>query len=203
MNDRRVAIPSQLTGITSSLRGVRTQAAVAIAVAVTGVFFAKHALGTVFQVYDDEGYVLISLSHYLSRGHLYTETYSQYGPFYFYVQEACFRLLRLPVTHDAGRLVTLLYWMAAGLLGGGFVYRISNSLLLGSAAALAAIRLEAVLANEPGHPQQVILVLLMLSSCLSLQAGSDRKGTGLFFLGAVGAALACIIHESGTSEGFL
>ncbi len=189
MNDRKVAIPSQLTGITSSLRGVRTQAALAIAVAVTGVFFAKHALGTVFQVYDDEGYALISLSHYLSRGHLYTETYSQYGPFYFYAQEACFRLLRLPVTHDAGRLVTLLYWMAAGLLGGGFAYRISNSLLLGSAAALAAIRLEAVLANEPGHPQQVILVLLMLSSCLALQAGSDRKGTGLFFLGAVGAAL--------------
>jgi F0F1-type ATP synthase membrane subunit c/vacuolar-type H+-ATPase subunit K len=79
--------------------------------------------------------------------------------------------------------------MAAGLLGGGFVFRISKSLLLGSAAALACIRLGTVLANEPGHPQQVVLVLLMLSSCLSLSAGSGRKGTSLFLLGAVGAAL--------------
>jgi len=189
MNDRRVSVPSQLTGITSSFRGVRIQAALAIAGAVIGLLFAKHTLAAVFRTYDDEGYALISLAHYLSRGHLYTETYSQYGPFYFYAQEACVRLLRLPVTHDTGRLVTLLYWMAAGLLGGGFVYRISNSLLLGSAATLACIRLGTVLANEPGHPQQVVLVLLMLSSCLSLSAGSGQKGTSLFLLGAVGAAL--------------
>ena len=187
MSVRRVDIPSK--EIKSSFPGIRAQFGVAIAVAVIGLFFVKHMLATVFRDYDDEGYVLISLSHYVSRSHLYTETYSQYGPFYFYAQETCFRLLRLPVTHDAGRLVTLLYWLAAGLLGAWFVYRISNNLLLGCAAGLACIRIAAVLANEPGHPQQIVLSFLTLSCCLSLSVGSGRKVGSLFLLGAVGAAL--------------
>jgi hypothetical protein len=70
-----------------------------------------------------------------------------------------------------------------------FVYRVSRSLLMGAAATLACIRLGVVLAQEPGHPQQVVLVLMTLASCLSLSAGSPRKGASLFLLGAVGAAL--------------
>jgi len=52
MNDRRVSVPSQLTGITSSFRGVRIQAALAIAGAVIGLLFAKHTLAAVFRTYD-------------------------------------------------------------------------------------------------------------------------------------------------------
>jgi hypothetical protein len=41
-----------------------------------------------FQLYHDEGYVLLSLDHYLQGGSLYTEVFSQYGPFYFYAYNA-------------------------------------------------------------------------------------------------------------------
>ena len=189
MNDPQAARPSPLIGITSTFRGITAQITLVISVLTMGFFFAKHTLGTVFRAYDDEGYMLISLAHYLSRGHLYTETFSQYGPFYFYAQDACFRLLGLPVTHDAGRFVTLLYWMAAGFLGAWCVHKISNSLLLAAAAGLACIRVGTALANEPGHPQQVVLVLLLLAACLSVSADSTQNRTRLFFLGAVGAAL--------------
>src|SRR5215470_5062151 len=84
-----------------------------------------------------------------------TETFSEYGPFYFYVQEALFHLLRLPITYDSGRLVTLVYWTISELLGDAFVYKISRNIVLGSAATLACFSLARVLANEPGHPQQL------------------------------------------------
>jgi hypothetical protein len=53
--------------------------------------------------YDDEGYFLLMVKHYLDGGHLYTEVISQYGPFYTFAQTTFFRLLQLAVTHDAGR----------------------------------------------------------------------------------------------------
>lgn len=165
------------------------QVILAFAAVVWGILFARYMLATLFPAYDDEGYWLLALARYLRPGPPDPGTYTHYGPFYYYAQQACFRLLGLPVTHDAGRLVTLLYWMASAILGGVFVYRISRSLLLGAAATLACIRVAAVLAQEPGHPQQVVLPLLTLACCLSVSAASPRKGASLFLLGAVGAAL--------------
>ena len=60
---------------------------------------------------------------------LYSEAYSQYGPFYFLVQEFWFRLLNLPITHDSGRIVTLVHWIVSALLGGAVVYRLRQDLL--------------------------------------------------------------------------
>jgi hypothetical protein len=163
------------------------QAILAFAAVVWGFLFARYALATLFNSYDDEGYFLLALARYFHPGPLAVGTYSHYGPFYYYAQQACFRLLGLTVTHDAGRLVTLVYWMTSSLLGGVLVYRVSRSLLLGAAATLVCVRLGVVLASEPGHPQQVVLVLFTLAGCLSLSVG--RRGVCLFLLGAVGAAL--------------
>ena len=165
------------------------QAVLALGAVLWGLLFARYVLATLFHAYDDEGYFLLALTRYFRPGPLDPGTYSHYGPFYYYAQQACFRLLGLPVNHDAGRLVTLLYWMASAILGGVFVYRISRSLLLGAGATLACISVASVLAHEPGHPQQVVLVLLTLASCLSLSVGGPRKGAALFLLGIVGAAL--------------
>src|SRR5262245_59667758 len=72
---------------------VGTQGAQAIArritlllvVAALGGSFALSKL-TVFEKYDDEGYLLLSLKHYLNGGHLYTDVFAQYGPFYYFAQ---------------------------------------------------------------------------------------------------------------------
>ena len=161
-----------------------------LAVAVLGGAFALSKLLTTFEQYDDEGYLLLSLRHYLNGGHLYTDTFTQYGPFYYFAQWIFFRVLHFPVTHDGGRLVTLVYWLLSALLAGLFVQRISKSLLLGAAAGLGFVTAGAFLANEPGHPQQVVLLLWMTASYLSLPlAPSDRTTLRMFWLGAVAAAL--------------
>jgi hypothetical protein len=163
------------------------RAGIALAAFLVVLLFAQYALATVFNTYDDEGYMLLSLDHYLQRSHLYTETFSQYGPFYFYVQTAFFRLLQLPVSHDSGRLVALICWLLSAVSGGYFVYRVSNNMVLASAAMLACGQLAIVLANEPGHPQQVILPIFMVACCASVLRGRGRSG--LLLLGALGAAL--------------
>jgi predicted membrane-bound mannosyltransferase len=85
---------------------------------IVALLFGMYRLGATFRVYDDEGYVLLALDHYRAGEHLYSEVFSEFGPFYFFTQGAVFRLLKLPMTHDAGRLVTLITWIASAAFGG-------------------------------------------------------------------------------------
>ena len=93
----------------------------------------------------------------------------------------------LPVNHDAGRLVTLVCWQFSALSGGYFVYKMTKDIVLASAATLACTQVVSALANEPGHPQQIILPVLMLSCCVSLP-GKHRQ-FWLVLSGAMAAAL--------------
>ncbi len=142
-----------------------------------------------FSDYDDEGYMLLTLKHFVSEGHLYTRTFSQYGPFYFFAQGLFFQVLRVPITHDGTRLVTLVYWLAAGLLAALFVRKFSSSFVFGCAAGLSCVFVGRVLASEPGHPQQVLLVMFMAAAYLSLDWDGAWGSARLALLGAVGAAL--------------
>jgi hypothetical protein len=151
--------------------------------------FAQYTLGTVFGTWDDEGYMLLSLRSYLNGHPLYSDTYTEYGPFYFFAQAFFFRLLHLPVTHDAGRLVTLITWMFSSIAGGFVVYRISRSVLLASSAMASLTVLGAIMAGEPGHPGQLILMLFMLSACVAAWAGPKGSLT-VFGLVVIGIALA-------------
>jgi len=44
-------------------------------------------LFSTFMVYDDEGYVLFSLKTFAEGGGLYERVYSQYGPFFFLLNQ--------------------------------------------------------------------------------------------------------------------
>lgn len=151
-----------------------------------GLALAALLLGTLFSDYDDEGYMLISIAEYLKHGHLYSYTYSQYGPFFFVAGELCFRLLRIPLNHDGGRLVMFVAWAWAALQGGWTVYRATGRIPLGAAACGSLFVLASVLAIEPMHPQWIVLVISVLAAHLSL---SRRRGRSAFAFGAMGMAL--------------
>jgi hypothetical protein len=166
-------------------RGTLLRACVTIGAFAIGLLYGRYKLASTFPSYDDEGYFLLSLKHYFAGGHLYTEVFSQYGPIYFFIQKILFRLLQLPVNHDAGRLVTLICWLLSAGLAGYFIYRVSKNTILASAAGLASMWLMRVVSEEPGHPQQIILPIFMLACCASVSAGP----IGLLLLGGLGAAL--------------
>lgn len=120
---------------------------------------------------------------------LLTRFWFSVRPILFLRSRNLFQLLHLPVTHDLGRLVTLVYWVASSLLAAVFVYRVSKSTLLACAAGLCAMLTSRVLSSEPGHPQQVVLLLYMIAACLALPSRSGRNNLRFFLLGCVGAAL--------------
>ena len=157
-----------------------------------GLALVRHQLIVNFQAYDDEGCMLLSLDHYLRDGALYTRTHSLYGPFYFYMQQFFHWLFQLPVDHDSGRILTLSYFWISSLLGGFFVWRITRSILLGSSAVLALCILSCKLTDEPGHPQEVLLILLFVGCALITQAALKPSPAVLFLLGGLGAAISLV-----------
>lgn len=162
----------------------------AILVALIGVLVAAEPLFVVFHPYDDEGYMLISTLNYIHDGGLYTKTFSQYGPFYFYIQGIFFQLMHFPVTHDMGRVVTFIYWASSSLLAAFVVYRLCQSTFLASAAGLSMMLVGRVLANEPGHPQEVLFLLCMIAAGLCVPSRWLGDHLRFFLLGCLGAALA-------------
>src|SRR6188768_1396154 len=87
-------------------------------------------MNTTFMIYDDEGFLLISLRNYLSGLHLYDDVFSQYGPWpYVYHQIITTLGGHAPLTHMLGRSITLFHWVAMALLCGLITWRLARSQL--------------------------------------------------------------------------
>lgn len=158
---------------------------IAISACLVALRIGYYLLGVGFHDYDDEGYMLISLKHYIEGGHLYTQVFSEYGPVFFYVESWLFHLFHHGVTHDAGRHITLLLWFLSSVAAAAFLYRISRSVLIASATGLVMMLLASSMSGEPNHPQHLALTVLMLTCCASLL----KTPAQFVVLGALAAAL--------------
>jgi hypothetical protein len=155
---------------------------------VAGGIAAYFQLFTYFVRYDDEGYLLISLSEFLDGGVLYDEVYTQYGPFYYLLFGGFFELLGVSVTANAGRLIVVVVWLATATLHGIAVHRLTGWLWVGVAAQLVAFMTLRVLIAEPMHP--IGLTCLLLAGMLALAGRSSGRATGVAVgLGLLVAAL--------------
>jgi hypothetical protein len=150
----------------------------------------QRAVFATYHPYDDEGYMLISLWHFVKEGGLYTKTFSQYGPFYFLLQPFLHGLLHLPINNDGDRLLTLFYILVSCGALAIFTARMTGRTLLGIACFIGTLPQAIVLLQEPGHPQEVALVLLSLSVFLSLWMEGTRRLLVFFLLGCIGAAIS-------------
>lgn len=161
------------------------KALLVLACFVLAILFARHFAGSRIGGYDDEGYALHMCMQFMAGLRPYTELYCQYGPVFLFVQRLMFHLLRLPVTHDSGRLIMEIFWIGSSAFAGLFTYARTPNIWLACAAGFAMEWLGRVLAFEPNHPQQIIFILLVLAC----YAATIRSGLGPFLMGAVGTAL--------------
>src|SRR5438552_80089 len=130
---------------------------------------------------------MISVRGYLAGHPLFREVYTQYGPFFFLTRRALYALLHLPVSHDANRLIALGEWLVAAGLCGAVGARLTRSRWMGLlAAGLAFVHLE-VFVKEPGHPQELCMILVALALVLGTL---ERRRIGFAGMGVVCAALA-------------
>lgn len=136
----------------------------------------------------DEGYLMITVRSFLSEGSLYDTVYTQYGPFYYCYEWFLHAVLSVPLTHDATRWLCAAHWLGAATLLGFAGWRMTGSAFGGLLVFTQAVVHLAGLATEPGHPQE--LVALLLAAALWMVAGGKRAMPPLLALGGIAALLA-------------
>jgi hypothetical protein len=176
-----------------ALRALGTSASFLLFAAATAltIHAGYFRMFSFFAPWDDEGYMLVMLRSFRAIGALYTEVYSQYGPVYFLVMDLLFDGLRLPVTHDTGRLVTLGVWAASSLVCGLAAWRLTRSVGLGLCTQLLAFRSLYVQHFEPMHPGG--LLCLLLSSLALVPLVYDSRPRLAAVLLGVGVAAVVLV----------
>jgi hypothetical protein len=146
-------------------------------------------LGSLFGVswWDDEGMLMAEFRSLLDGRRMYDDIYSLYGPLYNLGYGFIYGVLRVPLTHDAGRLMFAALWLACAAGFGAFAWKLTRS----APAALFSYALVLLwlfpLSGSPGHPVQ--LCLLLLAAALLLVSAIERTSRPTVWAG-LGAAIA-------------
>lgn len=168
----------------ASLPGIAPVAALGAALVLTAGYAYYVAFST-FPFYDDEGFLDLSLRHFMQGRPLYDDVFTQYGPFYYLFNAAVFQGAGVPVDNDSMRLVVIGVWLTCAASAALCTLRLTGTLVIASAAlALAGLRL-GVLANEPGHPQALSILLVMLLPTAAAFFSPRRRAVVCASLGAI------------------
>lgn len=152
--------------------------------------FGYHFIFSRFAWYDDEGYVLLSVEQFLQGKPLYDAVYSQYGPFYYLTRQGLSAVLPGLLSHDVTRLVTLGTWLVIAALCALFVFRVTRSTPAALVTYLQGFLHLRALANEPGHPQELAILLIVTIVTLSAFWTDRRRAPWLAV--ASGVTVACL-----------
>jgi hypothetical protein len=161
-------------------------------VVLSGVAFAYFSAFICLVPYDDEGVVLLFVQHMLDGHAIYDRVNCLYGPFYLFLRWVVFCLLHVPLGNDALRVQALVTWLATTLLlaltswqlGRRYAWRAGLTALVW----IVSITQLFVLSWEPGHPQE--LVALLVATALFVAATMrERRRTLFLILGGLGAAI--------------
>ena len=189
VNESLMASDGKRTALINRATGWTGLALLAVGLVTAGYWL----LFTTFMVYDDEGYVLISLKNFAEHGALYDQVYSQYGPFFYVAYDALHHLFGFAWTNTAGRLITLVNWWGTAAICGLLVWRFTRSASLTAFTGAGVFTYLWVMINEPLHPGGLLALLVALVAWLGAEAIASRQI--LMFAvstGAIGAAAALI-----------
>lgn len=135
--------------------------AVISAFVVSTYSWLYYAMFTKFHIYDDEGYLLLTVRQFVHGGGLYEKFQSLYGPFYYFYNWIVHKIMHFPVTHNITRLQTVFEWTAVCVLSSLLVRQVTGSIILSVLVFLQMIPATYNLTNEPGHPQGILIVSIV------------------------------------------
>lgn len=158
-------------------------ATVAFGVAAAFVMFSA------FMYYDDEGYVLISLRNFAADGGLYRDVYSQYGPFPFVLYQLV-QAVTGPLTHTAGRLLTLAAWAGTAVACAALAGYATRRLVVQVGVLAGVFVYLWVMASEPTHPGGLIVVLTVVLALVGYR--SLTEGRTVIWAAVAGGTVAAL-----------
>ena len=173
-------------GSKSAIQAWLSVLAAPLFLAVAGVYAFSFAFSQ-FPFYDDEGFLMITVRGYLDGHPLYDGIFTGYGPLYYLYKWIVHASAALPLTHDVTRILCVIHWLAAAA-----ILAVAGGLMTRSAALAFFIFMQATvhlngLAREPGHPQEVVILLLAFSA---LVAARDWKRPWMLpLLGVIGGGV--------------
>jgi hypothetical protein len=151
-----------------------------------------------FREYDDEGYMLVTVTDYLAGHAIVTPPYVQlYGPFFYEVMGGVYKLLGLQPGHDSGRVLTLAIWLIASLLSGVAGYRLTRNLWLGIGAQLVSFSVLTPLVYEPFTAAGLISLLVMAVAVAATFVPAKPRASAAVIGGIVGALCLIKINLGG------
>src|ERR1035438_4501628 len=113
-----------------------------------------------FAGWDDEGTEMAMVKQFLGGAKLFEEVFSPYGPVYYLYNWMLHSVLGVPLNHNAVRLTSAVVVLVCSLGCAWMVWRWTQSLVAATIVHVAVFRGTQFFGNEPGHPQELCLMLL-------------------------------------------
>jgi hypothetical protein len=146
-----------------------------------------------FAEWDDEGSIMMTVKQYLTGGKLYQEVFSPYGPVYFFYNWLVRSVTGNVLNHDAVRITSAALALLCALIGACIVLRLTKSLAVASVTHLLVFRILSFFTYEPGHPQELCMLLLLCLAGCGLRAANPRYvWLAMTAAGSLAAALTLI-----------
>ena len=162
-------------------------ASIFLLILAVGIVYAFTETFGKFQSYDDEGRLMISVQGILEGNALYDRVATHYGPVYYFYEWTLHKLAAIPLTNDTTAALCVAHWILGAAIFGLAGWRMTRSAPLAAFVFMQAVVHLEPLANEPGHPQEVVVLLLSVA-CLAAAGGLERR-QALPLLAAIGTAL--------------
>jgi hypothetical protein len=148
---------------------------------------------TGFAPYDDEGSLMLSVKQYLGGMRIYEDVFSVYGPLYYFYNWLIRIITFTPVNHDITRMSSIFPWIACSLLSGWVTLRLTRSIVFGALSVTISSMTVVFFKSEPGHPQELALLILIMLAALPLWADIEQRRPLLMLaLGVLVGALLLI-----------
>src|ERR1039458_7517250 len=146
-----------------------------------------------FAEWDDEGTQMMTVRQYLTGGKLYEEIYSGYGPVYFFYNWLVRSATGNVLNHNAVRITSAVVSLLCALLCAWIVLRLTRSLAAASVAPLLFFLVLSFFTYEPGHPQELCMMLLLCLAGSGFLATNPRtRWLGMAAAGSLAAALTLL-----------
>ena len=132
---------------------------------------------------------------------MYDDVYSLYGPLYNLFYGLLYGPLHIPLSHVTGRLISMSLWLVWTAGFACFSFRLSRSLVSMALCFVLTLQLLSPLMEEPGHPEELCLVLISITLLMTCCLEENTKIMALIGIGATIAALTLIKINVGVFVG--